>query len=382
MKRLELTISPEYVLTWGLWEALRELQQNSIDQEKIDPHSKMIHLYEAENSRLIIGNEFSKLSKRSLLLGETTKRDNKDLIGQYGEGYKLAMLILIRLGYKLTIFNQNEIWHPKIIQSKRFEGDLLVIDIEETNRKNDHLIFYVEEISATQYKEFQNNCLSFQEVGETIECQEGEILLNPKYAGKVFVEGLFVCKYDPKEIKIKYGYNMKAQFLPLDRDRMKVSSFDLFYLTSSIYRKLPIEHASIVFELIEENYEDTSWFLQGDFESAAKNYPICSLLGEMKFNKFKENFGENAIPCKTQQEYDYIQKEHPDSRPVLVDINDYQYFCHISEVKSVVKKVKEQQTPQELMKEFLNSYRNYLSGNGQKDLEHLVELSESWEWKR
>ena len=47
-----------------------------------------------------------------LVLGETTKYDNENQIGKYGEGLKLALLVLVRNGHQLEIKTQEQIWTP------------------------------------------------------------------------------------------------------------------------------------------------------------------------------------------------------------------------------------------------------------------------------
>jgi len=131
MRRFELTINPGYVPSWSYWEGLREITQNIIDQESLDPAEfhKFI-IYDSEKGVLLLGNQNSKLDKNSLLLG-TTSKNNSNTIGKWGEGYKLALLVLCRNGVRIEINNGNEIWIPHIIKSKVYNSEILVIDVSK-----------------------------------------------------------------------------------------------------------------------------------------------------------------------------------------------------------------------------------------------------------
>ena len=131
MRRYELSLSENYVSNWGLVEAIREIFQNAIDQENMarppkdwyddvekESPNKMFFNFAVDSHNpnkyrtLSIGNKESILDVNSLLLGETTKSDDKRAIGKFGEGYKLALLVLTRLGKKIKIFNYGarEVW--------------------------------------------------------------------------------------------------------------------------------------------------------------------------------------------------------------------------------------------------------------------------------
>ncbi len=71
-----LSLSPDYVLSWGLWEAVRELIQNSIDQSTLDKQCEQIFQYNAVTEALTIGTTNCRLHPRSLLLGTSSKRDD------------------------------------------------------------------------------------------------------------------------------------------------------------------------------------------------------------------------------------------------------------------------------------------------------------------
>jgi len=109
-----LTLSPKYIPSWGKWEAFRELMQNVIDRKHEYEKAEIIFNYNTQKQRIVIGNKFSVLDKKTLVMGETTKANDDEMIGQYGEGYKLAMLVLLRLGTRIRIRTSNEVWAPEI----------------------------------------------------------------------------------------------------------------------------------------------------------------------------------------------------------------------------------------------------------------------------
>ena len=105
MSKIELTISPNYVPTWTYLDAVRELFQNALDQEEQNPENVMRWSYDEDALSLTISNAHSTLSIASLLLGQTSKADDKSTIGQFGEGYKIATLVLLREGKTITFYN-------------------------------------------------------------------------------------------------------------------------------------------------------------------------------------------------------------------------------------------------------------------------------------
>ena len=117
-RKYELSIATTYVENWGVFEALRELFQNAIDQGDWEYH------YDPVAKELSIINHNDTLDTDSLLLGNTSKRNDGSKIGEFGEGYKLAVLALLRDGYEVTFYNggANEIWKTRLVNSKKFNG--------------------------------------------------------------------------------------------------------------------------------------------------------------------------------------------------------------------------------------------------------------------
>ena len=134
MKSYELPLSPNYVCNWGVKEAIRELLQNAIDGEHCG-HKKSIR-YNEEERVLYIINEDTKLPKSSLVLGCSSKDSIDGMIGKFGEGYKLALIVLLRKGFKIDIINADEEWKPRFANSEKFDTQVLTIDIENLSTED------------------------------------------------------------------------------------------------------------------------------------------------------------------------------------------------------------------------------------------------------
>lgn len=117
----ELPISRDYVRHWSMPEAVREIIQNALDSES--PFE-----YEFKSDKLFIRSRGAILPTSTLLLGKTSKAHATDKIGSFGEGYKIALLVLTREGYSVKIHNNGRIWTPFFKQSRQFDAEVLCIE--------------------------------------------------------------------------------------------------------------------------------------------------------------------------------------------------------------------------------------------------------------
>lgn len=300
--KYELTISSDYVKSWGLYQAVREFFQNSIDREVQSPESSSFFNYDEETQTLTIGNKNSVLSIDSLLLGVTTKSNNCDTIGQFGEGYKIATMVLLRLGHPVTFYNYGakEVWTTKLVKSRRYNGKLVPTFYVDKNYPwksvpNVDLTVVIENITKNEYKDIQEHILClYGDIGETLECSHdrGTILLDDKFKGKVFVSGLFVCENK----RLHYGYNIPPRNLPLDRDRQTVSDFDLVWETSRMW-STNMETTEFNTLFYDEDPYDVMYL---DSMSAFDSLPLKSK------TEFYEKYGKDAVPVLNQEEYNRI----------------------------------------------------------------------------
>lgn len=296
MSKIELTLAPNYVPNWTIVDAIRELFQNALDQEAQNPENKASWEYREDEQKFIISNATSKLTAASLLLGQTTKADDKSTIGQFGEGYKIATLVLLREGKNVVFYNYGarEVWRPRFVKSRRFGTDILTFFIEKKaiweKVPSADLVIAIEGISADEYySQIVPSNLHLRSDFEVIEeTKYGDVL---NLAGKVFVNGLYVCDYEP----YTYGYNFKPEHIRLDRDRKMVSDFDLRWMASKMWSNS--SDFDKVLEMISEDKADVAFL-----DTVSYTCKWRDLAAE----KFKSVYGPEAIPVTSQEELDNV----------------------------------------------------------------------------
>lgn len=227
IKSYELPISPNYVSNWGIKEAIREILQNAIDSDS--KGFKKVISYDEQREMLTIQNEGARLSKSSLVLGFSNKSDIDGMIGKFGEGYKLALVVLLRKGLGVDIYNGNEIWTPSFKKSEKYETQILNIDIEDNEHPIDAVEFTIYGVNKTLYESLLDYFPCIEDnFGEIVESNNGQILLDKRFKGKMFVEGLYIQKDD----NFAYGYNFNSNAVELDRDRKAINYYELRSLTA------------------------------------------------------------------------------------------------------------------------------------------------------
>lgn len=222
-KNYEITISPNYVSNWGIKEAIREILQNAIDGET-NGYEKIV---DYSGDVLNITSLGVDLQAKDLILGCSSKDDQDGMIGKYGEGFKLALVVLLRKGLNVEIQNGNKIWTPSFKISDTFGTQ--VLNIEETESSGNELTFSISPVDQQLFNSLLDYfpCIN-NDFGKTVDCDNGQILLDKKFKGKMYVEGLYIQTDD----NFKYGYNFNSDVVELDRDRKAINYYDLRALTA------------------------------------------------------------------------------------------------------------------------------------------------------
>lgn len=253
----ELTLTPNYVSDWTFNDAIRELIQNGTDQEILDKENKFSIDYDYKTKTLHLTNTKSKLKINTLLLGRSSKSDNEDTVGQFGEGYKIAALVLNRLGKTFTIFNneRNEVWTSRFKNSEKWLEKILAFYVEKSPTPNGGLVIEVGNVTANEYGSLCETWIGFYDDLDKIETTYGDILLDEEMSNKIFVNGLSVgCSED-----MEYGYDFKPKYIKLERDRKTCDSWNAGDITSKMMAEAVLNEKisfEVVRDMISRNTDD------------------------------------------------------------------------------------------------------------------------------
>ena len=331
MRKYELSMSTDYVPEWGVTEAVREFFQNAIDEEVRDAGNKMFFQYDEKNKVIQIGNKHSELDISSLLFGSTTKKNNHEMIGSHGEGYKIATVVLLRLGKKVVFRNycRKELWQPRLVKSRKYGGALIPTFFVEQmpiwkNSPEHNLIIEIEGITQEEYQKIEAANLHLQKIEGVKETLYGSIIEGEKHAGKVYVGGLFICT----EPGLEVGLNFKPHTVRLERDRNMVNSFDIKWYAAKMIEEL--KDANIMKRSLE-NYSGTY-------------IAACRVPDNIK-NEIAEDFinqyGVKAVPVSNQDDMEKMKKRG--YKPVIVFeskkdiIIESEYYTDVKKILEVEK---------------------------------------------
>lgn len=375
MKKYELSLSRNYVSSWGVEEAIRELLQNAKDS---DGEEKI--LIDSEEGLITIINKNTSIPSSTLLLGNTSKKDDLDKIGQFGEGYKLALLVLLREGKEVLIHNGDKLWIPNFEYSETFECEVLCIN--ETNDSGNDLRFEISGFDNYELQELQNQFLGIN--GKTynaIETSYGQILTDPQFKGKIFVEGLPVYEDD----NFNYGYNFEARYVTLDRDRKSINIYELKRLTA-LSVACCTDNFAFVDEVIEGKGRDSEYIID-------QNISFTS--------EFKEKYAEHLKQRFDIKDTDIVVNEN--SKDLITELErkpnaeiktvKYKVYADIinetlSYSSSVIEKAKEEKEKRDeledaryeyeysdykVFKEWFDEYKCELSNRAQEDFKNIIE---------
>lgn len=325
MRRFDLGMALNYCSDWGVVEAVREFFQNAIDAETVG--NEMFWDYKDET--LTIGNKNGILETNTLLLGQTSKQDNDDLIGQHGEGYKVATVVLTRLGKTVKIYNnlKKEVWTAKVIKSRRYNAQIVVFDIEKNfsfEKAKGDLVFEIQGIKQYEFENIVASNLYLQKNVNYIQAGKSRVLTGSNQAGKLYVGGLYVMtsKY------CYYGYDFEPSLVKLDRDRGFIDGIDLQFLIGKV--------------LCQTNdvqlIEDTRYKWDGEYirfyaSTYFSNAESIASLYNKTYAEFIAKNGEDAIPVTETDDFNELKRKG--FNPVMVSANQHFYITQSNDYTGV-----------------------------------------------
>jgi hypothetical protein len=303
-KEIVYPISLSYVPEWGAWEVIRELVSNAIDTRTAWSMTR-------EADDLVITDSGTGLVIRQLLFGVSEKADS-NAIGQFGEGLKLAMLVLTRMGLTARVSSGVlRLWN----EVEEIGGEAcLKLCFTDNNE-----LFLGTEV-------FIQGWGAENPIFEERFVQDSDILYKTE-AGQLlsqcalYVKGVYVCDLPDYE----WGYNLLDT--KMNRDRSAVSEWDVKYGIGEVWSKITDSSCwKVFFEAVNDGTKER----EINIENLSEQAEAAMQEG------FLAQFGKNAVLSTTIT--DAVEAKHRGA--VAVECSSFGYYLRNTLAKIVETDVK------------------------------------------
>lgn len=267
-------ISEKYCEEWGIKEGIREIIQNQydaiiskikrnnlycakkgefyningnkkyLDYEFVNKNNNKIYgkiIYDKKNKILSFSNE-GEIVFADFLLGSFKKEENNaELIGNFGEGMKLAILSLCRKNKNVSIISSNKKYTFQLKKDEMFKKDIKCLfckihDYNGNSKDKGNVIVSIDNISENEWLDQIDNYLwlindddiEIYTSMNTKKEELGEIIYSKIYKNRLYVKGIFIKELTNENNKDNIKNNIpgfNSFNLKLTRDRNSVQNY-------------------------------------------------------------------------------------------------------------------------------------------------------------
>lgn len=386
MKKYELGLGRNYVADWNVWSGIREFIQNAIDQSKTIEDNKMSVDYDEETQILKICNKKSILEHHTLLLGSSSKKDDGKTIGMFGEGYKLALLVLTREGKNVKIFNygKREVWTARFSKLKKYDYvETLIVEIDTafpwTKVPNNDLTIQIEGVTPEEFEVVKENTLMLKGNYTYYPTKYGNILEGEQFAGQIYINGLKVCE----KPEFKYGYDIGPAYLKIGRDRNLIDSYNIQQVARRMW--LLSGKKNIIKEFLNQSdYKDCEgisydigWYsnVEVDVKKEARDF------ADEMFDDYVLEYGENTLCAQDEKERTKLQRTYKNKKVVVISNDMGSMIKNSSKYESMLSNI--EVSEQTMYDKIMNwASTNYVGENGMNTLFDIIQpLVDAYEEK-
>jgi len=307
-KRNELIypISYEYVKDWGEWEIVRELVSNALDA---DPNCEFGI---DEEGAFYVRDHGDGLAIRQLLLGISEKR-TENAIGQFGEGLKMALLVLTRMGMRAEIWSNNlHLWN----EEAEIDGVKVFKAVWEVLPEDEVVSETLIRIPDWQGGDFRNRFIRQDDPRIIGRDSSGRFILDEENP-QIYVRGVWVCDAGKVTENKGYAFGYNLMDAEMNRDRGVVSAWVVSGEIGRIWGS--IEDPALLekfWKAVKEGYGERNASLS---QNLVKNPEVMK-------ESFQKVFGPNAV-VKTDRamarEAEYRGAEVIDDGVIGYGMKDY-----------------------------------------------------------
>lgn len=393
MKQIKLSFTEDYVGHWSWWQGARELMQNAIDTKDFDFD------FNHDAGTITIVSRGGAIPTRALLLGATTKRDDSDTIGKFGEGMKLGFLVLLREGAEIAMENGKDLWVPKIVHDEVMDANVLAVNICEgvlEDSDPNTVKIKIHNVPVTAINDIMDNYAPTTEREVVIENSRGKAYnkiwqhdsgQEEDEDGNViggdcnlFVNGLFVTKVKGN---FKFDYDFKPSAFVLDRDRDSANTYEVKYEANKLLSES--DDIDLLARLALEEYDDLALFSErrvrgsgGSYWGGSRASEEQDSLSATAVSMFSNKYGNDAFPINDQwaDGKKRVVTQMAISKgyvPVTVKSAVYQMVQKKFEVDKAVEKVLTFK-PLEFLEGFLERHNRRLVAKPRRELEKTIQM--------
>lgn len=287
MSKIQYMITEEYVRDWQVQHALREIIANGVDAE-VALNAPLNVIHNPRTKVLVVRNDRTRLDVKALYFGGTTKAGNTTMVGQYGEGLKLALLVLARNNIPVKIHNDDEDWSAKI-EADANGVRVLTIYTRKASQPTGSVEVEIGGIDFDLWDDVRSMFLRLLPPQTSVKTAHGTILFDADRVGKYYARGVFISR----QTNAAFGYDFTD--LNVGRDRLSFSSEQADGGIHRMWSEAVSRAEDVVaplFEALKADAQDLTGF----------SWMINDALSEKLVAYFKSVYGDDAYPVQATSE--------------------------------------------------------------------------------
>jgi hypothetical protein len=281
MPKFQYMVTEDYIRDWRPAHALREILANGVDAESERKAPLQVH-HNPKTNTLSVKNVGTRLDVRALYFGGTTKAGNADTIGQYGEGLKLALLVLARNSVPVKVHNDDEDWNATI-EPDANGMRVLTVKTRKVATPTGSVEVEIGSVGFELWCEVRDMFLRLLPPEKAIKLNDGTILFDADRVGRYYVRGVFVS-HQPNAA---FGYDFAN--LTVGRDRAAFNITDAEIYISRMWDEAVTRADEVALPLFQAMRSDAQ-------DLAGFTWTAHPALSARLVKIFKDEYGDDAYP--------------------------------------------------------------------------------------
>ena len=320
--KMKTGISPEYVKNWDAAKAIREIVQNYLDSRKEFNCDGKI---EWKDGKATVKDYGPGILPKHLALGVSEK--SSEAIGKYGEGLKLALLVMAREKRHIEIWAHGKIIRPVIEYDEAFQTEVMNLIIDDmkprhaATHKGTSIKFECTEEELRAGKLFFMNFLVKEQEFEWMD--RGKISLP---GGFVFVNGAMVGSLEGAMFSYHFKESTTGDIGNRDREVVDGNK-----VINHVRWELAKTRSNRVMEAILNEIKEGRTPLE--IKHGVNHYAICGSRKKLWKKTYNSVFGKDTVISSNKGEQYDTEAKYKGYNILRVD-DDWRYMLKEVGVKT------------------------------------------------